>query len=360
MSTPSISIVIPCYNCAPYLQRCLDSILEAQPKDLNLELICVDDASTDPTLSILQTYAQRYPIQIIALAQNAGPAAARNAGSSAASGRYLWFFDSDDFLLPQAWPRLLALMQRYPDQDMYAFGYETTQGQARKIVSKPPFRLRGASGKISGTSAITVEVFASMRFFPPMRILRRDIWLRHPFPTGQWFEDITSVASAATECQTCAWLAAPLWHYFMRPDSTTGSMSAKACHDLFYCLRDFRQQFLNSDLKEDRQLRFHFASFLLKLCLDAVCTLLTKESMDPQTQTQALTLLSELPNMLIEPMAQTQRRRLMRLRYKNWRTDEALVGYLTRHPRPTQKENVHELYLLACQRQKIKHIQINR
>lgn len=352
MSTPSISIVIPCYNCAPYLQRCLDSILEAQPKDLNLELICVDDASTDPTLSILQTYAQRYPIQIIALAQNAGPAAARNAGSSAASGRYLWFLDSDDFLLPQAWPRLLALMQRYPEQDMYAFGYETTQGQARKIVSKPPFRLRGEAGQILKATAICVEIFASMRFFPWNKIIRRQIWLNHPFPEGRLFEDISVVSAASASCDSCAWSRSPLLHYFMRPDSTTGSMSAQACHDLFYCLRDFRQQFLNSDLKEDRQLRFHFASFLLKLCLDAVCTLLTKASIDPQAQTQALTLVSELPNMLIEPMAQTQKRRLRRLRYKNWRTDAPLVRYLSQHSQPEPQI----LYLLACQRQKIKPI----
>ena len=76
MTKPLISIVIPSYNGAPYLQRCLDSIFAQVCAELNFEVICVDDASSDDSLAMLQAYACQQPIRIIALEKNAGPAQA--------------------------------------------------------------------------------------------------------------------------------------------------------------------------------------------------------------------------------------------------------------------------------------------
>ena len=359
MTKPLISIVIPSYNCAPYLQRCLDSIFAQVCAELNFEVICVDDASNDNSLAVLQAYACQQPIRIIALEKNAGPAHARNAGSLVAQGQYLWFFDSDDYLLPQAWQQLLTLIRQYPGQDLYTFGLETTQGSKRKIARKRPFRLSGKMGQLQGSAAILTELFAAMRFFPQTRILKREIWLQHPFPVGQWFEDISAVASATAQCQSCAWLATPLWHYYMRPDSTTGQMSPKACSDLFWCLRDFRERFLNSELRHNKELKFHLSSFLLKHSLDAICTLLTKEPIQAQNQQQAFDLIAQLPNILIAPMAQTQKQRLLRLRYKNWRSDALMVNYLQQHTQPKLDQDGTALYLLACRRQKMRPIKNN-
>ena len=353
-----ISIVIPCYNCVAYIERCLNSIFEQAPYGFPFEVICVNDASSDQTAALLQTFAQKYPIKVLSLTKNSGPAVARNTGSQAALGTYLWFFDSDDYLLPGAWTELLKLITCYPDQDAYTFGYETTQGSKRKKVHKKPFRLIGQIGQLHGLNILT-EVFAAMRFFPQTRIVRRDIWLRHPFPAGKWFEDITAIVNVTAECQSCVWSAAPLWHYYMRPDSTTGQMSPQACIDLFWCLRDFRKRFLNSELKTNKKLEFHLSSFLLKHSLDAICTLLIKEPIQAQAQQQAFDLIAQLPNILIAPMAQTQKQRLLRLRYKNWRSDAQLVRYLQHHPQPTLAQDGTILYLLACLRQKVKPAPIN-
>lgn len=349
-----LSIVIPCYNCANYIERCLNSIFDQSPRDgFAFEVICVDDASSDQSAKLLHAYAQKYPITVIRLEKNSGPAVARNAGSQIASGTYLWFFDSDDYLLPQAWPTLLSLMASYPDQDAYTFGYETTQGRKRKIVHKKPFRLMGKTGQLQGLNILT-EVFAAMRFFPQTRILRREIWLQHPFPAGKWFEDITAIANATAACQSCAWSATPLWHYYMHSNSTTGQMSPQACSDLFWCLQDFRKQFLTSALQAHPQLHFHFASFLLKHSLDAICLLLTKTPRQEQIEQQAFDLIAQLPNILIAPMAQTQAQRLLRLRYKNWRSDAPIVRYLSKNPEPQAQADGAMLYQLACIRQKIK------
>lgn len=92
---PEISIIIPCYNVEKYLPRCLDSVLN-QTFD-NIEIICVDDASTDATLSVLSKYSNfDSRIQIVPLRTNGGQGNARNIGLTLAKGKYICFVDSDD------------------------------------------------------------------------------------------------------------------------------------------------------------------------------------------------------------------------------------------------------------------------
>lgn len=92
-----ISVIIPVYNVEKYLHECLDSIL-CQDLD-NFEIVCVEDCSTDNSMSILKDYATRYPmIRIVEYGCNKGQAYARNRGMEIAKGKYLYFMDSDDIL----------------------------------------------------------------------------------------------------------------------------------------------------------------------------------------------------------------------------------------------------------------------
>jgi cellulose synthase/poly-beta-1,6-N-acetylglucosamine synthase-like glycosyltransferase len=85
-----ISVIVPVHNVAPYLERCLDSILaQTYP---HLEIIVVDDGSTDDSPDI----ARRYPVRLISFERNRGLSAARNAGIDAATGEYVHFMDVDD------------------------------------------------------------------------------------------------------------------------------------------------------------------------------------------------------------------------------------------------------------------------
>lgn len=97
---PLVSVVIPVYNCGPYLRQCLDSVV-AQTYAA-WEIVCVDDGSTDDSASILREYAHSLEGRLRILSQeNAGPARARNRGIDAARGDYLLFLDADDFLEPR-------------------------------------------------------------------------------------------------------------------------------------------------------------------------------------------------------------------------------------------------------------------
>jgi glycosyltransferase involved in cell wall biosynthesis len=102
---PVISIIIPVYNVEHYLPKCLDSIFIQDLK--NVEVICVNDGTQDKSRQILSEYKNNYPELLIIDRVNGGLSAARNTGLKAAKGRYVFFLDSDDYLLPDSIKTLL-------------------------------------------------------------------------------------------------------------------------------------------------------------------------------------------------------------------------------------------------------------
>lgn len=95
--TPKISVIIPCYNVEKFLKQCLDSVCGQTLKDI--EIICVNDASTDKSLGILKQYAKKDKrIKIIDLQKNSGLSVARNTGIKHATGDFIGFIDSDDWI----------------------------------------------------------------------------------------------------------------------------------------------------------------------------------------------------------------------------------------------------------------------
>ena len=93
---PKVSVIIPVYNVEKYLRECLDSVVNQTLKDI--EIICVDDGSTDNSLNILKEYAQKDDRINILTQKNQGSASARNTALSLAKGKYIGFIDSDDYI----------------------------------------------------------------------------------------------------------------------------------------------------------------------------------------------------------------------------------------------------------------------
>jgi glycosyltransferase involved in cell wall biosynthesis len=106
---PLVSVIIPVYNVEKYLPRCLDSVIAQTEK--NLEIICVDDGSTDSSGAILAEYAAKDP-RIVAISQeNHGQAYARNRAMDVMSGKFFMFVDSDDAVRSRTVERLLGAME---------------------------------------------------------------------------------------------------------------------------------------------------------------------------------------------------------------------------------------------------------
>lgn len=108
---PAVSVIIPVYNCAVYLPECLDSVI-AQTES-SWEIICVDDGSTDDSVSVLREYERRLAGKMRVVEQeNAGCARARNRAIPLARGSYLMFLDADDFLTPCCFELALDAVRR--------------------------------------------------------------------------------------------------------------------------------------------------------------------------------------------------------------------------------------------------------
>ena len=105
---PKVSVIIPVYNCEAFLPQCIDSLRAQTMKEIEMIFVC--DASPDDSLSILRRYeAQDSRIRVVAFEQNRGVSAARNAGMELATGEYVIFCDSDDWVEPEMYERLYAM-----------------------------------------------------------------------------------------------------------------------------------------------------------------------------------------------------------------------------------------------------------
>lgn len=116
---PKISVIIPVYNVEKYLQKCLDSVINQTYK--NLEIICINDGSPDNSGKILDEYAKKDSRIIVIHQENAGVSAARNRGLEIATGEYIAFVDSDDWLKPECYELALNVLENDKEVDLVGY-----------------------------------------------------------------------------------------------------------------------------------------------------------------------------------------------------------------------------------------------
>ena len=129
MASPDVSVIIPVYNAMPYLTRCLESIIGQSLGPGRFEIIAVDDGSTDGSTEELERLAEACPAMRVFHQENSGgPSAPRNVGLDHATGRYVFFFDADDRMAPEAMERMLGLADEQ-DSDIVIGKAEGTGGR---------------------------------------------------------------------------------------------------------------------------------------------------------------------------------------------------------------------------------------
>lgn len=118
-----LSVIVPMYNSAKWLPKCLDSILNQDIAESDLEIICINDGSPDDSEQVAKRYQTEHPDSIVVLTQeNQGPSGARNNGMQHATGEYLYFVDPDDYVEPNVFGGLLQKMEEQ-QLDMLRFNY---------------------------------------------------------------------------------------------------------------------------------------------------------------------------------------------------------------------------------------------
>ena len=133
--SPKVSVIVPVYNVAEYLGQCLDTILLQTLQDI--EVICVDDGSTDDSLNILNTYAMFDDRLKVIHQENAGAAAARNRGLKEAKGEFISVLDSDDFFRPEMLEKMVAKAEE-DGSDVVVCGYSVFNHRTQEECSEHP------------------------------------------------------------------------------------------------------------------------------------------------------------------------------------------------------------------------------
>ncbi|MEN8652369.1 glycosyltransferase [Streptomyces sp. 21So2-11] len=176
MGIPDITVIIGAYNAMPYLTKTMTSVVEQSLGRDRLQVVVVDDGSTDATGDELNRFAALYPelLTVIHQDNSGGPAKPRNVGLDHAQGRFVFFLDADDYLGPEALERMLAAAEK-----------NHTDVVLGKMV--------GVNGRSAPASMFVrnqprTDVFSSRVYWAlnPLKLIRRELIERHSlrFPTG--------------------------------------------------------------------------------------------------------------------------------------------------------------------------------
>ena len=134
MNKVKLSIVAAVYNLEKYLPRCLDALVNQTLQEI--EILCVDDGSTDSAPQIIDEYAKKYPEKVKAFHKlNGGEFTTRNYGLERATGEYVTFVDTDDWVEPD-WAEKLYNAAKENDADLAVCGFERIDLDTGKVVSK--------------------------------------------------------------------------------------------------------------------------------------------------------------------------------------------------------------------------------
>lgn len=184
-----ISVIVPAYNVEKYLRRCLDSLVyQTYP---HLEILVIDDGSTDGTRGIIEEYVSRFAGKVFLYAQeNAGQAAARNNGISYATGDYIGFVDADDFVSPRMYEYLVQEAEE-KDCDLVTCGYYGCNDETGEIQVYQA----GCRGEFDQSIFENPEILRLNAPYPWNKLYRKELLENagFAFPEGIIFEDLAAV-----------------------------------------------------------------------------------------------------------------------------------------------------------------------
>lgn len=212
---PKISVIIPVYNAGAYLEECLDSVLHQTYG--NLEILLIDDGSTDGSGALCDAYAARDGRVRVFHQENRGQSAARNAGLGAMTGELIAFVDADDVAAPDMLQNLLGALDTGAD---FAVCNILRIDEAGRPLDLCPL----------GDAMLTREAFldklleeqAWFYVMPGGKLYRRELFRNLRFPEGFIYEDEAVLYPIVARCAKIATLAQPLYRYRCHGDSTMG------------------------------------------------------------------------------------------------------------------------------------------
>lgn len=248
-----ISVIVPVYNVEKYLKECLDSILSQSLKDI--EVICVNDGSTDNSGDILNDYQKMDKRIKIITQENKGLSSARNHGMDVATGEYITFIDSDDYFTDDALKKLYDVTcEKNVDFTLFKllnFDDETYETSPINYFNMPflqKFNDNTFNHNDVGERLFNISVTA------PGKLFKRDFIDKLRFPENILFEDTPFIIEAVFMAREMYFLDEYLYLRRIRNDSITQSYYSKFsdCIIIFNMMADIAKKYSEYDLYKEK------------------------------------------------------------------------------------------------------------
>lgn len=220
MKEPRISIIIPVYNVEKYVEECLDSVGKQSISD-KIECIIVDDKGTDSSIAIVEAFCKSYKgdvkFKIVYRERNGGLSAARNTGVKEAQGEYLYFLDSDDYIIPSAMETLLTKADKHGGVDLLPAMYISKMNYMKSLTCKtlPEFTNDRKIIKKSLLDYHCIPVTAANRLINRDFFIKNSLW----FKTGIIHEDNYWTFFMCKYVKKFAICKEEIYFYRVNPDS---------------------------------------------------------------------------------------------------------------------------------------------
>ena len=228
-----VSIIVPVYKTEEYLEKCLDSLIGQTLKDI--EIVVVNDGSPDGSQQIIDAYANKYPQIISVQKENGGLSDARNKGIECASGEFIAFVDSDD----------------YVEANMYELMYNKAMSESLDIVvcdtymdySTHSYVLKGNVGYTENLRKAYIITYPNA----PARLIRASVMKEHSFRKDIWYEDLDLMPTLAVYTDKIGFINEPLYHYLQRDASIMNQTEfCPRFTDIFVVMQDVTDAFVKN------------------------------------------------------------------------------------------------------------------
>lgn len=236
MHIPSVTIIIPCFNASSYIEKCLSELNNQHYRDF--EVICVDDASSDNTVEVIDNYKHNasFNIRIIKNESNVGPAVSRNRGVCAANTKYITFCDSDDWYRYDYLSSMVESLEKN-DADIVFCGY-TVINEYGAETKRP---LLSEKEILKSNEAIVLNVDSLC-----MMMVKTTLMKRMQIPDVRNGEDMAVIPLLIASSDRCVVISEPLYYYFRRTDSASQTLSMKVVNSFIKAFEYIEENIDNS------------------------------------------------------------------------------------------------------------------
>lgn len=224
----TLSYIIPLYNSAEWLEKCLYSVLNQDIPKSEVEIICVNDGSPDNSADLAREIAKEHPCIVVIDQENQGPSGARNTGMRAATGKYLCFVDPDDFVQPMVYGSLVQQMEE-EQLDMLRFDYQVVN-EYYEIIPKRPFEYKFdyTPQLMTGTQFLSERLDIACNIW--RYIYRREIITENNIWcfVGDYYDDTPWLPLVLMKAERMNICDKVVYNYLERSDSLVNAQSPKA------------------------------------------------------------------------------------------------------------------------------------